>query len=82
MKRKTKKIDLIAFSRKGGLRTKELYGSEHYSRIQKKSVRTIFKRYGKDYYKNMAKERVMKMQEKQTIQDKSSIDKFLQELMG
>lgn len=82
MKKKVKKIDHIAFSRKGGLSTKARHGSEHYRNIQKKGVLTILSRYGSDYYKNMAIKRMEKRREKLQESKKKSIDKFADILSG
>lgn len=41
----------------GGNATKEKYGSEHYAKLSKKGHKVIIAKYGKDYYKNIARKR-------------------------
>lgn len=44
-----------AIAAKGGLRTKELYGNEHFVRLGKLAGKARLKKYGSDYYKNLSR---------------------------
>lgn len=52
-----KKIDFIDFSRKGGNKTLEKYGPEHFAEIGKKGGSVTKERYGIDYYKKIRQKR-------------------------